>query len=144
MKPMLAQQLDDLFSEENLQQRVNIFNASLPMEWLEEALSLTETVTLRRRKLPPEQVIRLVVGMSLLRNESIQEVATRLAFSSKGLDNGLLSARSSLSEARQRLGDAPVKILFEKSADHWAAQTHVEDNWNGLQPFAYRRHPRAS
>jgi hypothetical protein len=133
---MLAQQLDDLFSEVNLQERVDVFNASLPMEWLEEALTLTETVTLRRRKLPPEQVIRLVVGMSLLRNESIQEVATRLAFSSKGLDNGLLSARSSLSEARQRVGKAPVRTLFEKSADHWASQTHVDDNWHGLEPFA--------
>ena len=133
---MLAQQLNDLFSEENLQERVAIFNASLPIEWLEEALSLTQTVTLRHRKLPPEQVIRLVVGMSLLRNESIQEVATRLAFTSKGLDNSLLSARSSLSEARQRLGKAPVRTLFEKSADHWASQTHVDDNWHGLQPFA--------
>ncbi|WP_412970759.1 IS4 family transposase, partial [Glaciecola sp. MF2-115] len=133
---MLAQQLYDLFSEENLQERVAIFNASLPIEWLEEALSLTQNVTLRRRKLPPEQVIRLVVGMSLLRNESIQEVATRLAFTSKGLDNGLLSARSSLSEARQRLGKEPVKALFEKSAEHWASQTHVDDNWHGLQPFA--------
>ena len=133
---MLAQQLNDLFSEENLQERVAIFNASLPIEWLEEALSLTQTVTLRHRKLPPKQVIRLVVGMSLLRNESIQEVATRLAFTSKGLDNSLLSARSSLSEARQRLGKAPVRTLFEKSADHWASQTHVDDNWHGLQPFA--------
>jgi len=133
---MLTEQLCDLFSEVNLQQRVDIFNAPLPMEWLEQALSLTETVTLRRRKLPPEQIIRLVVGMSLLRNESIKEVATRLAFSSKGLDNSLLAARSSLSEARQRLGPEPVKTLFEKSADHWASQTHVDDNWQGLQPFA--------
>lgn len=133
---MLALQLNDLFSEENLQERVAIFNTSLPIEWLEEAISLTQTVTLRRRKLPPEQIIRLVVGMSLLRNESIQEVATRLAFTSKGLNNSLLSARSSLSEARQRLGKAPVRTLFEKSADHWSAQTHVDDNWHGLQPFA--------
>lgn len=133
---MLTEQLSDLFSEVNLQQRVDIFNAPLPMEWLDEALSLTESVSVRRRKLPPEQIIRLVVGMSLLRNESIQEVATRLAFSSKGLDNSLLAARSSLSEARQRLGSAPVKTLFEKSAAHWASQTHVDDNWQGLQPFA--------
>ena len=133
---MLTDQLCDLFSEVNLQQRVEIFNAPLPIEWFEQALSLTQTVTVRRRKLPPEQIIRLVVGMSLLRNESIQEVATRLAFSSKGLDNSLLAARSSLSEARQRLGSQPVKTLFEKSADHWVSQTHVDDNWHGLQPFA--------
>jgi hypothetical protein len=48
----------------------------------------------------------------------------------------LLAARSSLSNARQRLGHEPVKWLFEKCADHWANQTHVDDTWQGLQPFA--------
>lgn len=45
---MLAQQLNELFSEVNLQEGVNIFNAPLPMEWVEEALSLNQTVTIRR------------------------------------------------------------------------------------------------
>ena len=133
---MLSQDLATIFSEENLSAHVNIFNAPLPLEWLDEAIELTDSVTVRRRKLPPEQVIRLVVGMSLLRHESIQEVATRLAFSSKGLNNDLLAARSSLSNARQRLGSEPVKYLFEKSAAHWASQTHIEDNWQGLQPLS--------
>lgn len=105
----------------------------MPSQWLEQALSLSNNVTLRRRKLPPEQVLRLVVGMSLLRQESIQEVATRLAFNSAGLNNDLLVARSSLSNARQRLGFEPVKELFELSARHWNKQTHVDDNWHGLQ-----------
>jgi hypothetical protein len=130
---MLAQDLATVFSEECLHNNINVFNAPLPTEWLEQALSLSDNVSIRRRKLPPQQVLRLVVGMSLLRQESIQEVATRLAFSSKGLNNDLLAARSSLSNARQRLGFQPVKALFELSAQHWNKQTHVEDNWQGLQ-----------
>ena len=133
---MLSQELATVFSEAKLNEHVNVFNAPLPIEWLEEAISLGDSVSIRRRKLPPEQVIRLVIGMSLMRQESIKEVATRLALSSKSLDNDLLAARSSLSNARQRLGAEPVKYLFEKSAEHWAAQTHVDDNWKGLQPFS--------
>lgn len=136
---MLAQELTTVFTEAKLNEHVNIFNAPLPVEWLDEAIALTaasKTVKVRRRKLPPEQVIRLVIGMSLMRQQSIKEVATRLALSSQELDNDLLAARSSLSNARQRLGSEPVKYLFEKSAEHWAAQTHVDDNWKGLQPFS--------
>ncbi|MEP3351450.1 MAG: IS4 family transposase [Marinomonas sp.] len=130
---MLAQDLATVFSEEHLYHNVNVFNAPLPAQWLEQALSLSENVTLRRRKLPPEQVLRLVVGMSLLRQESIQEVATRLALKSDGLNNDLLAARSSLSNARQRLGFEPVKELFELSARHWNKQTYLDNNWHGLQ-----------
>lgn len=134
---MLIYDLAAVFSEENLHKYVHIFNAPLPTEWLEEATNLTENVSIRRRKLPPKQVLRLVVGMSLLRQESIQEVATRLAFSSTGLNNDLLAARSSLSNARQRLGSKPVKHLFEKSAQHWNAQAHVDDKWKGLTLYSF-------
>ena len=102
---MLHDELNHFFEQHtSLTEQVNIFNTSLPKEWLEDAFSLTQTASIRRRKLPPEDVIRLVVGMSLLRRESIQEVATQLAFSSKGLDSSKLAARSSLTNARQRLG----------------------------------------
>lgn len=133
---MLEQDLTSVFSEDVIRQNIDVFNAPLPAEYVEQALELNSSVTIRRRKLPPEQILRLVVGMSLMRHESIQEVATRLAFSSKGLNPDLLAARSSLSNARQRLGTEPVKWLFEKCAEQWAEQTHVEDNWHGLQPFA--------
>ncbi|MCW8107100.1 IS4 family transposase [Alteromonas ponticola] len=133
---MLIQELTSIFEEDKVRENIDVFNAPLPTEFIEQAISLTSSVSVRRRKLPPEQVLRLVVGMSLMRHESIQEVATRLAFSSKGLTPDLLAARSSLSNARQRLGSEPVKWLFERSAEHWANQTHVDDNWLGLQPMA--------
>lgn len=58
---MLAQNLATVLSEEHLHHNVNVFNAPLPTQRL-------------------EQVLRLVVGVSLLRQESVQEVATPLAF----------------------------------------------------------------
>jgi Insertion element 4 transposase N-terminal len=42
--------------------------ASLDPCWIEEALEATGTATLRRRRLPAEQVVRLVLGMALPRN----------------------------------------------------------------------------
>ena len=39
------------------------FVASLDPEWIEEALAATGTATIRRRRLPAEQVVWLVIGM---------------------------------------------------------------------------------
>lgn len=133
---MLHEELSLVLEQFPLSESLNIFNAPLPKQWLQDALEMTGTTSIRRRKLPPESVIRLIIGMSLMRNESIQAVANRLAFSVTGLDNKLLVARSSLSNARQRLGTEPVQWLFNQCADHWAKQTHQDDLWNGLQLFA--------
>jgi len=49
-----------------------------PVEWVESAINLADKATIRRRRLPSEQVLWLVMGMALFRNEPISEVATRL------------------------------------------------------------------
>ena len=45
---------------------LDAFRKHLPREWIEEALRATGTATLRRRRLPAEQVVWLVLGMALL------------------------------------------------------------------------------
>lgn len=94
---MLHEELSLVLEQFPVNESLNIFNAPLPKQWLQDALEMTGATSIRRRKLPPESVIRLIIGMSLMRNESIQAVANRLAFSATGLDNKLLAARSSLS-----------------------------------------------
>src|SRR3989337_970618 len=42
--------------------------------WVEEALVATGTATVRRRRLPAEEVLWLVIGMALMRNESLERV----------------------------------------------------------------------
>ncbi|MFA0084307.1 transposase domain-containing protein [Vibrio sp. 10N.261.51.F12] len=83
------------------------------MEWVNDALSMTTHATVRRHKIQPQDALRLVIGLSLLRQEPINNVAEQLAQSSKQLDNALLSAKSSLTAARQRLGVEPVQWLFQ-------------------------------
>ena len=44
------------------------FAQDLPVAWIEEALSATGTASLRRRRLPAEEVVWLVIGMALMRD----------------------------------------------------------------------------
>ncbi|EPM75294.1 transposase-like protein, partial [Pseudomonas syringae pv. actinidiae ICMP 18886] len=68
---------------------------------------MAEKATVRRRRLPSDMVLWLVVGMALFRGEPIVEVARRLNICADGLANEVLLAKSGLSQARQRLGNQP-------------------------------------
>ena len=55
-----------------------LFADTLDPEWIERALRATGKATMRRRKLPAEYVVWLVIGMGLLRDRSIREVVRHL------------------------------------------------------------------
>jgi hypothetical protein len=55
-----------------------LFAQSLDRAWVEQALTATGTATIRRRKLPAEYVVWLVIGMAMLRDRSIAEVVRHL------------------------------------------------------------------
>lgn len=107
------------------------FVASLDPEWIEEALQATGTATIRRRRLPAEQVVWLVIGMCLFRDLSMRELVATLDLALPG-SRGIRVAPSSIVQARERLGDEPLRWLFERAASTWAhasARTHA---WRGL------------
>ena len=56
---------------------LSTFQQSIPLEWVQQALELTNKSSIRRRKLPAELVVWLVVAMGLFRDRSIAEVVTR-------------------------------------------------------------------
>lgn len=113
-----------------------VFANHLPMDWIQTALSLSAHATIRRRRLPSDMVLWLVIGMALFRNEPVDEVARRLNICASGLASDELLARSALSQARQRLGDEPIKCLFKQSAHVWGNERYPKDAWHGLQVFA--------
>jgi len=47
------------------------FTRYLDRDWIEQALSATGIATLRRRRLPADRVVWLVLGMSLLRDRPV-------------------------------------------------------------------------
>ena len=75
--------------------------------WIERALRATGTTTIRRRRLPAEQVVWLVIGMGLYRAESIERVVDLLDIPLPDRDDTAV-AKSAVSQSRHRLPEAPL------------------------------------
>lgn len=109
------------------------FRRHLDGGWVEEALTATGTATVRRRRLPVEEVIWVVLGMALFRDRPIEDVVSKLDLALPS--NGGTVARSSVSAARERLGSEPMKWLFERSAQVWAHASAATHRWRGLAVY---------
>jgi len=106
------------------------FRRHLDPAWIEEALTTTGTATVRRRRLPVEEVVWVVLGMALFRDRAIEDVVSKLDLALPG--GGGTVAKSSVSQARARLGSEPMKWLFERSASAWAHASADAHRWRGL------------
>jgi hypothetical protein len=107
------------------------FVASLDPNWIDEALAATGTATIRRRRLPAEQVVWLVIGMCLFRDQSMRELVATLDLALPG-PRGIRVAPSSIVQARERLGDEPLRWLFERTGQTWAHVSARRHAWRGL------------
>lgn len=116
--------------------RLPVLMDHIPDDWIHSAAALSGKASIRRRRLPPDMVLWLVIGMAFFRSEPITEVARRLNICADGLANEDLLAKSSLSHARQRLGQQPAEWLFKRCAQAWGLERYPEDDWHGLQVFA--------
>jgi len=87
-------------------------------EWVREALAATGTATVRRRRLPAEQVVWLVIGMAMFRKWPIHDLVGRLNLVLPGHKATVVP--SAVAEARERLGADPLERLFEMCAQRWA------------------------
>ena len=110
-------------------QSIDKFCESLRPELIEEALEATGTASIRRRKLPADQVVWLVVGMSMYTNGSIRQTLDRLNLTINGK-----VVPSSISDARKKLGPKPISYLFDKLAKSWTKKDEASC-WRGLQLF---------
>lgn len=99
--------------------------------WVEEALAWSGTVTLRRRRLPAEQVLWLVIGMGLMRDAPIERVVDTLDLALPDRKKTLI-AKSAISQARRRLSDDPLAYLFAVSAAEWSERSAESHRWRGL------------
>src|SRR5579863_8863265 len=90
------------------------FRRHINAAWIEQALAATGTATVRRRRLPAEQVIWVVVGMGLFRDRRVEDVVSKVDLALPGTTPTV--ARSSVSQARERVGSEPIRWLFERCA----------------------------
>jgi Insertion element 4 transposase N-terminal/Transposase DDE domain len=110
------------------------FAQSIDPSWIEEALAATGTTTLRKRRLPAEQVIWLVLGMALFRNLSIEEVVRQLDVALPSA-SGKEVVPSAIAQARARLGPAPLRWLFLRTGAYWAHRSAEASRWKGLRLY---------
>jgi hypothetical protein len=101
--------------------------------WVAMALEATGTATVRRRRLPAEQVVWLVIGMALFRKYPIHDLVGRLSLVLPGPKTAI--APSSVVEARQELGADPLERIFEMSAEKWGHASAREHAWRGLAVY---------
>jgi transposase IS4-like protein/DDE family transposase len=105
-------------------------------DWIEEALCYTGNASIRRRRLPAEQVIWLVIGMALYRGESIEEVVERLDLALPD-KRGTLLAKSAIAQARQRLKPETLEYLFMITAAEWSARSADHHRWRGFALYGW-------
>lgn len=110
------------------------FRSSLDPDWIDAALAATGTATIRRRRLPAEQVVWLVLGMGIYRNVPIAEIVAQLDLALPGR-RGPRTARSSVTQARERLGEEPIRWLFERCGEEWAHASARRHAWRGLAVY---------
>lgn len=103
--------------------QVGRLQEELPREFITAALRSTGAASVRKRKLPAEQVLFAVVGMALFRNMSIPAVVHHLGLALPGKDGEVSLAPSAISEARERLGPEPLAWLLRACAERWWAES---------------------
>jgi hypothetical protein len=107
----------------------------LPYEWIEQAVAETGRASIRHRRLPAEQVVWLIVALALYRHQSISEVIDELDLALPDAQAPFVS-KSAVAQARQRLGEAPLKWLFQTSARAWSSQDKDAYLFRGLSLLA--------
>lgn len=107
----------------------------IDLSWIEQALAATGKASIRRRRLPAERVVWLVIGLALFRNQPIWHVVRQLDLV---LDTPKpVCVSSAAVQARQRLGDEPLAHLFKQLTQAWGAQRDDQDpGLNGLRLLA--------
>ena len=99
---------------------LGVVSARFGRDLVEEVLNRTGRREKRSRRLPAHVMIRYVIAMGLFAAESYDEVMRRLVGNLRKLgswvDDWQVPTKSAITQARQRLGPAPMKTLFERAA----------------------------
>ena len=111
------------------------FARHLDQAVIDEVLLATGTVTLRRRRLPAERMVWLVIGMALIRDRPIAEVVRQLDLALPARDGTHGVAPSAIVQARARLGSDPLHLLFVRTSSDWGLRSAKTDPWRGLALF---------
>jgi hypothetical protein len=93
-----------------------VFERVLPHALIVEVLAPFLPATRRSRKLPAEITLQLIIAMNLYAHDALTLVISKLFLAAQLSWTGefVVPGKSAISEARQRLGVAPVVALFHR------------------------------
>ncbi|WP_284410225.1 transposase domain-containing protein, partial [Acidovorax sp. SUPP3334] len=97
--------------------RLDELSALIDPGWIAQALAASGKASIRRRKLPAEHAVWLVIGLALFRDRPLWQVVQQLDLS---LDAQALPVPSVSVQARQRLGEEPLAELFGLLTHAWS------------------------
>lgn len=107
------------------------FGEHLPLAWIEAALAANGKASIRRRRLPAEQVVWLVIALALYRHRSVGDVLAELDLALPNVETPFVTDGAA-TRARQRLGAGPIEALFKMSAKAWCGQDQARYLFHGL------------
>ncbi|RUO57310.1 IS4 family transposase [Pseudidiomarina insulisalsae] len=97
---------------------------------IDQAFDNAGVGTLRKRRLPLDMVLWSIIGMALYRNTSVWDIVGQMNIMLPG--KRTLVAPSAIPQARQRLGEHAVQMVFEHTQAIWNAQAE-HPTWHGLR-----------
>lgn len=97
--------------------RLDQLSALIDPAWIAQALATSDKASVRKRKLPAEHAVWLVIGLALFRNRPLWQVVQQLELC---LDAQPLPVPSASVQARQRLGEEPLAQLFGLLTQAWS------------------------
>jgi len=124
----LSQALDRIYSFSP--EQFSSLSEGLSPELLSTCLQQSGTVTVRKRRLPLEMMVWSVVGMALYRHLPMSQIVHQMDILLPG--KRPFVAPSAAVQARQRLGEAAVREVFEQTQALWHAAT-PHPHWYGLR-----------
>ena len=103
---------------------VEALTNELRVDWIREALCASQRDSIRCRKLPASATIWIVVLLCLFRRVSYANLLEKLMGLSWTLEHWgdtQPPSTKALTDARDRLGREPLRILFERSSRSWVS-----------------------
>src|SRR5438309_9851947 len=112
------------------------FSSAIDPQWIADALAATDTASVRRRKLPAEHVVWLVIGMGLFHDRSIAQVVQHLdlVLPTRHGGRGHVT-NAAIVQARDQLGAKPLAALFAQTAPVWSTAAAATTRWRGLAVY---------
>lgn len=115
-------------------EKIQTLTDLLSPDLIQQAFSLTDTLTLRKRKLPLESMGWLVIGMALYNNRPLSQIVNLMGIVDR--TGHPFTAPSSVIQRRKTLAEDPMKALFKLTADYWHQEARqsgaVSNGKNGI------------